>query len=290
MLCLNVLQSSQWVCFDLEAWCVLLEQGILLVLAAGWNTEDGEYNCLDSDGHCWRKTELVALAELCALNGLPFSSYHAKFEQLLNRCDQEHISFIFQNLSEITRSSVAPHFPKALSKPTQQLLRKSTKRPREKTPAEELSELTGVPVDTAESIVATAGSVAEALKLPMFLGAAETLAAEKTAEAFGLVAAQSIDLEDAESPGNESSASNPKLAELLSMGFPPAAAESALQSADGNLSQAIEALLSTWSKIGTQTGTGSSGMHTQQTECKPRPFMWGLYLESSLLPKPEVMV
>ena len=61
------------------------QKEVLLVLAAGWNVEEAQFDCLDEDGHSWRKTELCALAELCAMNGLSFSNYHAKFEQLLNR-------------------------------------------------------------------------------------------------------------------------------------------------------------------------------------------------------------
>ncbi|CAK9102433.1 unnamed protein product [Durusdinium trenchii] len=223
------------------------DDSILLVLAAGWNTEDGEYNCLDSDGHCWRKTELVALAELCALNGRPFSSFHAKFEQLLNRCQEEHIAFIFQDLASITAASVAPHFPKPLSKPSQQLLSETVKRKRlrEKTVAEELAEITGVPLDTAESIISVAGGLSEALEHPMFKQdmTREIKHARNEAPFQELVPShKSIDLDAPEDPGK---GANSALSELLSMGFPQLAAETALHCANGNLSQALEDLLST---------------------------------------------
>lgn len=74
-------REARWRYPDLEA-----QNEVLLVLAAGWNTEEAQFDCLDEDGHAWRKTELTALTELCALNGLRFSNYHAKCEQLLNRC------------------------------------------------------------------------------------------------------------------------------------------------------------------------------------------------------------
>eukprot|EP00438_Fugacium_kawagutii_P003830 Skav230277 [mRNA] locus=scaffold3387:579145:580302:- [translate_table: standard] len=195
-------------------------QSILLVLAAGWNADGGQYDCLDSDGHCWRKTELVALADLCALNGHPFSCFNAKFHQLHKSCKEEHIPFIFQDVRSITALSSAEHPPKKLlAKPSQQLL--SLKRPREASQAEELAEITGLPLDTAEGIIAAAGGLSKALELPMFRPSPP------------------IDRDHWPSPSGKA------LEELVQMGFSRSAAESALHGANGNLSQAVEVLLST---------------------------------------------
>ena len=221
---------------------------ILLVLAAGWNTEDGQYDCLDSDGHCWRKTDLVALAELCALNGHPFSCFNAKFEQLHNSCMDEHIPFIFQNVGSIKALSPRDSPPRKplSSRPSQQLLDLSRKRPRERTQAEELAEVTGLPLDTAEGIIAAAGGLSKALELPMFQATFQKLQA----------CHQAVDLDDLDSDHDPSpkvtnscnSSVNLALEELLSMGFSRLAAENALQCANGNLSQAVEDLLSAWKK------------------------------------------
>lgn len=217
---------------------------VLLVLAAGWNTEDGQYDCLDSDGHCWRKTDLVALAELCALNGHPFSCFNAKFEQLHNTCMEEHIPFIFQNVGSIKALSPRDSPPRKplSSRPSQQLLDLSRKRPREKTQAEELAEVTGLPLDTAEGIIAAAGGLSKALELPMFQPTQKWQASQ----------AVDLDLDaDHKSPkvtNSCNSSLNLALEELLSMGFSRLAAENALQCANGNLSRAVEDLLSAWKK------------------------------------------
>ncbi|CAJ1330941.1 unnamed protein product [Effrenium voratum] len=95
---------------------------VLLVLAAGWNAEGLEDVCLDEDGHAWRRAELVALAELCALNGHGFFSFHAKFVDLLRRCREEHIPFLFQEVSQIRSLLVgSPEIkPLPLTRPAQQ--------------------------------------------------------------------------------------------------------------------------------------------------------------------------
>jgi len=74
---------------------------VLLVLAAGWNANGAYYNALDENGHAWRKAELVALAELCALNGHLMSTIRARMQDLLVRASQEHIPFLLQSVDEI---------------------------------------------------------------------------------------------------------------------------------------------------------------------------------------------
>ena len=225
-------------------------KSILLVLAAGWNTEEGQYDCLDSDGHCWRKTELVALADLCALNGHPFSCFHAKFEKLHSSCKEEHIPYIFQDVGSIHALSATDNPPKKAlpSRPSQQLLDWSRKRPREATQAEELAEITGLPVDTAEGIIAAAGGLSEALKLPMFQGLVPH--GSQGSQAVGRTRDQVEPSRSASESSNFANfAKSSAVEELLSMGFSRSAAESALQCANGNLSQAVEALLSTWKSL-----------------------------------------
>lgn len=226
-------------------------KSVLLVLAAGWNTEEGQYDCLDSDGHCWRKTELVALADLCALNGHPFSCFHAKFEQLHSSCKEEHIPYIFQDVGSIHALSATDNPPKKSlpSRPSQQLLDWSRKRPREATQAEELAEITGLPVDTAEGIIAAAGGLSEALKLPMFQPHGSQGIQGQGSQGSQAVGRTSDQVEPSPSVSESSNFANfaksKAVEELLSMGFSRPAAESALQCANGNLSQAVEDLLST---------------------------------------------
>ena len=227
-------------------------KSVLLVLAAGWNTEEGQYDCLDSDGHCWRKTELVALADLCALNGHPFSCFHAKFEQLHSSCKEEHIPYIFQDVGSIHALSATDNPPKKSlpSRPSQQLLDWSRKRPREATQAEELAEITGLPVDTAEGIIAAAGGLSEALKLPMFQPHGSQGIQGQGSQGSQAVGRTSDQVEPSPSVSESSNFAKSKaVEELLSMGFSRPAAESALQCANGNLSQAVEDLLSTWKRL-----------------------------------------
>lgn len=85
-----------------------LNNSILLVLAAGWNTNTSCFSVLDSKGHAWRKAELVATAELCALNGHPFSYVMAKFQDLVKRSAGNHSAFILQNAASITAIQPPP--------------------------------------------------------------------------------------------------------------------------------------------------------------------------------------
>jgi hypothetical protein len=77
------------------------DRSILLVLAAGWNANDACFSTLDGAGHAWRKAELVALAELCALNGHPISTFRSKICELLRRGEGDHRQFLNQHIAEI---------------------------------------------------------------------------------------------------------------------------------------------------------------------------------------------
>ena len=153
---------------------------VLLVLAAGWNADHATFDCLDSDGHAWRKAEIVALAELCALNGHPASVFRAKFKELLRRLQGEHTAFLLQPVAGI--QAIAPSqagdlqrtLEHALSAPNDLhkggclLWPRETKRQRRQTDAERLAELTGIPAETAQSILEATGSLEIALQHPMF--------------------------------------------------------------------------------------------------------------------------
>jgi len=56
--------------------------GVLLVLAAGWNVEGEKLSSLDRFGKAWRRAELLAAAELCALDGRPASAFQRKTREL----------------------------------------------------------------------------------------------------------------------------------------------------------------------------------------------------------------
>ena len=136
-------------------------------------------DCLDSDGHAWRKAELVALAELCALDGHPASTFRVKFKQLLRRLQGEHTAFLLQPISDIcaiapsNTSELQRALEHTLSAPAEArkascLLWPQQKRQRCQTDAEKLSELTGIPEETAQSILEATGTIAGALQHPMF--------------------------------------------------------------------------------------------------------------------------
>lgn len=55
---------------------------ILLVILAGGNVEGNTYDRLDCFGKAWRKAEVLASTELCALHGHPASAFSSKMEDL----------------------------------------------------------------------------------------------------------------------------------------------------------------------------------------------------------------
>jgi len=74
---------------------------ILLVLAAGWNVTGYSYSCLDSAGKAFLRAELVAAAELCALNGHRVSAFRDKMHELLRRNRGSHKWFLRKSLHKI---------------------------------------------------------------------------------------------------------------------------------------------------------------------------------------------
>mmetsp|Transcript_88425 Transcript_88425/g.249169 ORF Transcript_88425/g.249169 Transcript_88425/m.249169 type:complete len:289 (-) Transcript_88425:272-1138(-) len=55
---------------------------ILLVILAGGNVEGATYSHLDCFGKAWRRAEVLASTELCALHGHPASAFSSKMEEL----------------------------------------------------------------------------------------------------------------------------------------------------------------------------------------------------------------
>lgn len=78
-----------------------LRNEVLLVIAAGWNMEEEKYNSLDQTGKAWLRAELVAAAELCALDGHPLSTVRSKLAELTRRRHGNHRSFFRQSIRSI---------------------------------------------------------------------------------------------------------------------------------------------------------------------------------------------
>lgn len=74
---------------------------IILVLAAGWNADDRTYAKLDSFGKAWLRADIVASAELCALDGHPISAFMKKMRELAGRMRGTHQSFLRQSIGSI---------------------------------------------------------------------------------------------------------------------------------------------------------------------------------------------
>jgi len=74
---------------------------IVLVLAAGWNVNGHNYSSLDSVGKAFLRAELVAQAELCALNGHRVSAFRDKMHELLRRNRGSHRWFLRKSVHKI---------------------------------------------------------------------------------------------------------------------------------------------------------------------------------------------
>jgi len=74
---------------------------ILLVLAAGWNVSGDNYSSLDSAGKAFLRAELVAAAELCALDGHRVSAFRDKMHELLRRNRGSHKCFLRKSVHKI---------------------------------------------------------------------------------------------------------------------------------------------------------------------------------------------
>jgi len=80
-----------------------LKDAVLLVIAAGWNVDEESFNSLDHTGKAWLRAEMVAEAELCALDGHPLSAFQKKLEELTKRRYGNHRSFLKQSIKKIRR-------------------------------------------------------------------------------------------------------------------------------------------------------------------------------------------
>lgn len=246
----------------------LADGSVLLVLAAGWNTNGAQYSAYDSDGHAWRKAELVALAELCALNGHPMSVIRAKMEELTRRAHQDHWYFLSRRAEDIVaippgtacnqkRSSGSLDSPRAGAGHLEGWLHRADgassppKRQRvddAPSDAAKLAEAVQLPLDTAEGILQSAGSLAAALALPMFCSRRQP-----PPPPFGSTlraCAEVIDIDEAdeeeEAPARrrDSDADDAgALSELVQMGFGREAARAALCRSAGSVARAIDELL-----------------------------------------------
>lgn len=254
---------------------------LLLILAAGWNSNGTCYSRLNNDMHAWRKAEAVALADLCALNGHPFSSVREKMTELLARADGRHCYFLNRSLADVAALPPPPtrdqgrceasndrpgHLEGWLRKRrwSEQNLGESvggasadsSKRARE---AAQLAGMMSLPIDTAESILDTAGSLDAALALPLFQASQERTQAASAGRASASsswgtrlhggcgrrLEVIDLELEDVDGEGSLCAASQDDvhLQQLAEMGFTKEQAAIALRRVGGDFARAIELLL-----------------------------------------------
>eukprot|EP00927_Polykrikos_kofoidii_P051283 TRINITY_DN45075_c0_g1_i1.p1 TRINITY_DN45075_c0_g1~~TRINITY_DN45075_c0_g1_i1.p1 ORF type:complete len:452 (+),score=66.25 TRINITY_DN45075_c0_g1_i1:43-1398(+) len=234
---------------------------VLLVLAAGWNTNGTQFRRVDKLGHAWRKAELVTLAELSALNGHPLSSFTSKMIELVHASKRDHNHFLGTLVGNIRALSppeiVGPkrkRYDGRASSSTSHLDEwvqghrvntgvRDTSGSDEtfRRDAQFLAEVTNLPIDTAESVLRRVGEVSVALELPMFQETA-SLNATMVSSACRSKVIHVIDDEEAEIH-SEWRVSGNELQQLLQMGFPELQARTALQRSDGNVSRAIDFLV-----------------------------------------------
>lgn len=237
---------------------------MLLILAAGWNSNGSSYSSLSRDGKAWRKAEIVALAELCALNGHPFSAVQAKMTELLARADEDHHGFLprivegiksipapFQSAHEACRDTIS-HCPGHLEGWVQgrrwasictqndPQLDRNLKRKRE---AEILANEMCLPVDTAESILESAGSLDVARDLPIFQESSRRRLGGQLNSSSSPNQVIEIDEHDEHVQEFDLVVSDEYQQNLLEMGFTPEQAQAALQRTRGDFAEAVELLL-----------------------------------------------
>eukprot|EP00930_Biecheleria_cincta_P073102 TRINITY_DN60423_c0_g1_i1.p1 TRINITY_DN60423_c0_g1~~TRINITY_DN60423_c0_g1_i1.p1 ORF type:complete len:250 (-),score=47.85 TRINITY_DN60423_c0_g1_i1:51-767(-) len=238
---------------------------MLLVLAAGWNSNSYSYATLDHEGTAWRKAEVIALAELCALNGHPFSVVHRKIIELQSRANGSHLYFLQRGVTEvhaipppspaarqIASASPAPQHAGHLddwihgrsrtcaAKQVETLVceaRDSTlKRRRE---AEFLAEIMHLPVHASERILEVTGSLEASLDQSI----RQELPASKWRRPLNS-SIEVIDLSDGEETAPETaSAQEQEVHRLVEMGFSAEQANAAMKRAQGNVARAVEMLL-----------------------------------------------
>lgn len=240
---------------------------VLLILAAGWNSNHTNLTGLSQTGSAWRKADIVALAELCALNGHPFSAVQARMTELLARADERHSYFLKREVAGILAIPAPPpreHAPEQREHATSQCsghlegwMRKrrlsdldverpggegcaaAAKRRRE---ADILADMMRLPVETADSILMCAGSLDAALNLPMFQEAPRSAPEKNRSSARSLGV---IDLEhpDVHEEALQFVATDEELRHFREMGFTTMQATSALKRARGDFARAVELLV-----------------------------------------------
>eukprot|EP00928_Gymnodinium_smaydae_P028523 TRINITY_DN21727_c1_g3_i1.p1 TRINITY_DN21727_c1_g3~~TRINITY_DN21727_c1_g3_i1.p1 ORF type:complete len:453 (+),score=57.90 TRINITY_DN21727_c1_g3_i1:191-1360(+) len=249
----------------------LKDDGVLIILAAGWNANGASYHNLDGHGQAWRKAELVALAELCAMNGHPVSSFFAKMEELVHRSMGRHHGFLDCDVRSIREVKppeqkhdvfegciVGGHLEqwfKGRKRNAEDDNYPATQKRRAISAPSGVSEdvrlfanATGLPLDTAAGIIESVGSVSAGLKLDMFQTGNKSQVAQTRFSGTLASSSRVIDLCDSDADEGDVETATPSpardsVSELSSMGFSVLEAREALLKCSGDLHQALDILL-----------------------------------------------
>lgn len=237
---------------------------VLLVLAAGWNTNWANFNSLDRSGHCWRKAELVAATELCALNGHRLSVLTQRMQDLIKQAEGRHSPFLATRVELI--SAVDPlksgqkrkvldkgfcDFPGLAEKSSSGgSVDGTSKRARideqHLSHAAFIAEAASIPIGlAAERLVSVGYDVSEALLNPMFRPSETQSQASSRQTPISDIVSIDLSSEEDDFVGFISSFScaRDRLKQLTDMGFTKVCAETALHNSKGCLEGAIECLL-----------------------------------------------
>jgi len=236
---------------------------VLLVLAAGWNTNWTNFNSLDRSGHCWRKAELVAATELCALNGHRLSALTQRMQDLIKQAEGRHSPFLATRVDLI--SAVDPsktgqkrkvpdkgfdHFPglveRSYSRESVDSTNKRAIKEQHLSHAAFIAEAASIPISLAAERLASVGyDVSEALLNPMF-GPKETqsqVPSRKTPIPDTVIIDLCSEEDDFVGFVNSFPCDRDRLKQLIDMGFTKVQAETALLNSKGCVEGAIECLL-----------------------------------------------
>lgn len=242
----------------------LLERGLLLVLAAGWNTNNSCFSALSSTGHAWRKAELVATAELCALSGHPVSAVLAKVDDLVRRSGGDHAEFLLQrvaSLQAIRPPDPAGHTRAVRRRWANEALQEEEQATKRRRAVMFIAEACRTSADVARGMLdEAAGDVAAAMELP----SARAALCSPPAPAASLLAGCAGEVWEVSDSDEEHAAGLPSagmareaaqgrspvqenhgqgVLQLVSMGFERSRALSALQACDGQVARAVEYLV-----------------------------------------------
>jgi len=238
---------------------------VLLVLAAGWNADGTHHTALDENGQAWRKAEIIAIAELCALNGHPMTAFREKFRDLLLRSREEHAQFVIQPIAEIQalppplRSGVDDGNDHLSSVEHRDPCRvghlEAWARPRGSSPLQTedgdrankrrrdslfLAEMMCIPVEEAETILGATNDLTAALDHPRCKRRLDGPAAFQSSLA-SCTKVIDVDCEDEVAADVHSLDAN--LQELVAMGFVREEAQGALSSCSNDVARAVELML-----------------------------------------------